>query len=253
MEEGATIFVSALDVGARAEADICSLVGEQDVSGLACDEEQARHDEELRLATCARQAGDLWSRRQDHLECLRAIGRRLNEGNRRAAVDLLERSEDVPGEVRSAIRSRVENRPVASLLLGKAGGAQRLGVRLELDPDTRLRRLPPGVDESAAVSIVGNLIQNAVDAVQDLPRQRRRVRVVLSDAGGGLRIRVRDWGRGLGDAKEEALLSPGFSTKQGHSGVGLAIVDELAAAAGGTLTIERPPIGTVFDVMIPDG
>ena len=52
---------------------------------------------------------------------------------------------------------------------------------------------------------------------------------------------------------EEDLRSHGFSTKPGHAGAGLAIVTSIAEAAGGYLKVERQSVGTVFEVVVPNG
>lgn len=208
--------------------------------------------QELRLASQAKLVGGLWKQARDHLAQLGAIQARLESGDGGDIGRPLE-SGDGLGELYSAVAGRIEHRLLASLLVGEAQAAEERGLALELDPGSRLRRLPVAVEEAAAVSIVGNLVGNALDAVAAAPPERRRVSVLLSDAEGGMRVRVRDWGRGLAQVSHRELLSPGFTTKPGHSGVGLAIVRDLVETAGGRLTIERLDPGTAFEVDVPCG
>ncbi len=203
------------------------------------------------LATCARHAAGLWSEEQDHFANLTAIEALLGSGDSDAALRLLGQDSEL-GDFYSAVATRIESRLVAGLLVGKTDIARQSGVEFGIDPRSRLRHLPIQLNESGAVSIVGNLVQNAFDAVAGVPRERRRVKLLVSDVGKRLVVRVRDWGSGLGSATDEMLLSRGFSTKPGHSGVGLSLVRELAESAGGSLTIERFDVGAALAVAIPD-
>jgi len=77
----------------------------------------------------------------------------------------------------NAVSSAVQEPPLAALLLGKAAQAEELGVRLELAPDTCIPTT--GLAAGDLVMIVGNLVDNAIDAAADAPLPR----VVLSGAG----------------------------------------------------------------------
>lgn len=209
-------------------------------------------DDELRaLADSARAAGRLREQTEAELLQLEAIGSRLAGGDVAGAAGLVRSSRPEVGKEYSTIVAWIENRLLASLLVGKAAQAFEGDVDFEVDPASRLRRLPPVLAEADAVSVVGNLLQNALDAVADAPSERRRVAILISEAGLRLRIRVRDWGPGLDGSADEILLSPGFSTKPGHPGVGLGIVRKLVQRAGGALSIERLPVGAAFEVTVP--
>lgn len=204
---------------------------------------------ERQLASQAELVGGLWQQARDHFAQLGAIQAQLESGEGGGPRE----GGDSLGALYSAVAGQVEHRLLASLLVGEAQAADERGLALELDPGTRLRRLPVAVEDTAAVSIVGNLVGNALDAVAAAPPERRRVNLLLSDAEGGMRVRVRDWGRGLAPVSDRELLSPGFTTKRGHTGVGLAIVRDLVESVGGRLTIERLNPGTAFEVDVPCG
>lgn len=204
------------------------------------------------LAAQARLVTGLCKQQQHHVARLRSIQTSLDAGVTGAVLSLVNDPERDLAESYSAVMSRVAPRRVASLLVGKAGIARQNGVDLTLGPAISLRQLPSSLDEIQAVSLIGNLLQNALEAVASMRRPRRRVNLLLSDNHEQLRVRVRDWGPGLPGVPDDELLSRGFTTKPGHSGVGMAIVRSLAEDAGGTLTIERLKAGTAFKVVIPD-
>ncbi|MET0430567.1 MAG: ATP-binding protein [Microvirga sp.] len=199
------------------------------------------------LMARARELGELCARVEGQVAELTMLKARLAADE----CGLKVRRGDSLADLYSTVVDRISERTLAALLVRQAAVADRIGLALELDPRSRLRRLPPSVDSATAVSIVGNLIQNAFDAVADGPRGSRRVRLTLSDAEGGLRVRVRDWGPGLESVSDQQVLRSGFTTKAGHSGVGVPLVRDLAAQAGGRLVIERLRHGTAFEVEIP--
>lgn len=139
---------------------------------------------------------------------------------------------------------------VGALLLGKAAQAQERGIewKVEIAPDTP-RSVLSATD---AVSVVGNLVDNALDAAAsgaaprwcsvDLMRHDDSVRIVVSDSG-----------RGIPESLRERAFEHGFSTKpagaQGR-GVGLALVRSLVETHGGTLTLTDDP--TTFTVLVPE-
>ena len=67
-----------------------------------------------------------------------------------------------------AIRERVEAPEIAALLMAKTTVAAERGVQLELSEDSRLAAT--GIDTNMVLSIVGNLIDNAIDAAAAGPR-----------------------------------------------------------------------------------
>jgi sensor histidine kinase regulating citrate/malate metabolism len=203
------------------------------------------------LAAQAALVTSLCDQRRHQMARLRSISSSLDGNDTTVVLRLAAGFEQDFAGSYPAVARRIEFRRIASLLSGKAAIAHQSGIRLTLDPAISLRRLPAALTETQAVSLVGNLLDNAFDAVARMRGPRRRVDLLLNDTGDRLQVRVRDWGPGLTGIAERQLLSPGFTTKPGHYGVGLAVVRALAEGAGGSLRIERPAAGTAFEVVIP--
>lgn len=140
---------------------------------------------------------------------------------------------------------------LAALVLAETTVAQQRGIRLVLDRRSRLNALPAQLPDAAAVTIVGNLVQNAFDAVAEVRSGRRRVRLGLFESMREMKVVIRDWGIGVPHAAEGQLFEAGFTTKPGHDGLGLALVLAAVEAANGTITWRRLAEGTQFDLRFP--
>ncbi|WP_189938591.1 sensor histidine kinase [Streptomyces sulfonofaciens] len=151
------------------------------------------------------------------------------------------------------ITTRVRDPLLAALLLGKATVAAEHGVTLALSPLTSLSdRL---VDARGLVTIVGNLVDNALDAAAGT--HDARVEVELRVQGHAVLLRVGDTGPGVPASQRELIFTEGWSTKpasaHGKRGIGLALVRRLAERQGGTATVgEAPHGGAEFTVVLPE-
>lgn len=154
---------------------------------------------------------------------------------------------------------------LAALLLGKAAEASERGVELIVTEDSRIDDgvLPDGLAARDLVTILGNLVDNALDAAIEGGRSPR-VEVTARADDEGLLIRVRDTGTGVDPAIVQEVFRRGWTTKshrhhhdQGHSqghgqGLGLALVEQAARRHGGTVRIEaHEDGGAVFCVRLP--
>lgn len=158
------------------------------------------------------------------------------------------------GGLAEAIRSQIEPPELAALLLAKTTVAAERGVGLELTEDSQLPA--EGLDLSAVHTIVGNLIDNAVDAAAAGPWPQR-VTVHMS-GGDRISIVVSDTGEGISEDAASRVFEDGFSTKPAEPdrqrGLGLALVHRLVTNAGGTISFTSGEVdehGTTFRVSLP--
>lgn len=148
------------------------------------------------------------------------------------------------------------NEPVlAALLLGKAAQANERGLELVVSPDSSIDdgMLPEALPARDLVTVLGNLIDNAMDAAQGTVGAR--VTVTARTEGAELVLRVADTGPGVDPAHAEAVFERGWSTKPagpGGRGLGLALVRQTVARHEGTLTVaEATGGGAEFEARLP--
>jgi sensor histidine kinase regulating citrate/malate metabolism len=129
--------------------------------------------------------------------------------------------------------------------------ARQRGVELSLHAASSLSALPARLTAADAVTVVGNLLDNAIDAVERMPPERRRVELRLAEDDETLTITVRDYGAGLPVTAMDRLFSRGFSSKNEHAGVGLTLAAAAVAAARGSIDVRRHAQGTTFEISVP--
>lgn len=185
----------------------------------------------------------------EHANRLHAVSGLLALDEIDEAKEFLHVLENTHAAVRHALDTHIHVPTVAGLVLAEAMVAAQREISLVIDRSSQLSRLPPGISDTQVVTIVGNLLDNALDAVATMPLDRRRVRLRITEDEHRTVIEVTDRGDGL--AREELeLFEPGVSTKAGHDGLGLALVREVVTAAMGTIEVESTDEGTTFRVTI---
>lgn len=140
---------------------------------------------------------------------------------------------------------------MAALLLGKAAQAHEKGVELVITDDTAVAEVD--IESRDLVTLVGNLVDNAIDAALVAPPPRR-VTVTARSAEGGLQLTVADTGVGVDSTQVEDIFVRGFSTKVAQAthgrGLGLALVKQIINRYGGTVDVNCDG-GTTFAVELP--
>ncbi|GHI68277.1 histidine kinase [Streptomyces nojiriensis] len=157
----------------------------------------------------------------------------------------LELAQALTDEVVTAVGEPV----LVALLLGKAAQAHERGVELVVTADSRSLAegggLPPARD---LVTVLGNLIDNAVDALTAVPGGR--IAVTLRPESDELLLRVADNGPGLPEGVD--VFRRGWSGKGEGRGLGLALVRQVAERCGGAVTAAQGPGGGAeFTVRLP--
>jgi sensor histidine kinase regulating citrate/malate metabolism len=158
---------------------------------------------------------------------------------------------DTQTRLTRSITSHVADPAVAALLIAKSSQADERHVELVLAETTDLDRL----DERMATdvnSVLGNLIDNALDASADAPDPVVTVEVVQDDHE--VRITVRDTGPGVDRDLGQRVFRQGVSTKEAPSGdrrgIGLALVRMICRKRGGEVTVSHDN-GAVFVATLP--
>ncbi|PWI15476.1 histidine kinase [Streptomyces sp. Act143] len=176
-------------------------------------------------------------------------------GRSEEAVDFATAELELAQALTDQVVAAVSEPVLAALLLGKTAQANERGVELVVSQDSRLDDglLPASLPARDLVTILGNLIDNAVDAAQG--SVRAKVTVTAYTAGSELVLRVADTGAGVDPAHAETVFQRGFSTKPagpGGRGLGLALVRQAVSRHDGTLSVaEAAGGGAEFEVRVP--
>lgn len=144
---------------------------------------------------------------------------------------------------------------VSALIIGKAAQASERGVVLDAQVDAELPE--HALDSMELVSIIGNLLDNAIDAAAAGDARPRRVMLrVYAASEENLGLSVTDSGGGLAKGMRDVMFDWGVSSKpalSGHEfagrGIGLALVSRIVRERGGTLSVQENP--TSFTVILP--
>lgn len=166
------------------------------------------------------------------------------------AVDFAVDSRISQQDLFNQLTGRIKDSVVFGLLLGKASQMSELGIEFSVDTASVIDQLPPNVSSGDLILIVGNLLENAIDAVAG--SEEKKIFVSLIQNENDLRIRVQNSGPWIDAALATGIYQRGITTKRSGRGLGLALVAEKLHLIQGTVTHRNLAQGGVeFEVSIP--
>lgn len=176
-------------------------------------------------------------------------------GRSQEAVDFATAELSLAQALTDEVIAAVGEPVLVALLLGKAAQAHERGVELVVTPDSgAIGSGPGGPPARDLVTVLGNLVDNAVDAVTGVPGGRISVTVRPDGPPGphgrGLLLRVADNGPGIPEGAD--VFRRGWSGKGEGRGLGLALVRQVAHRHGGSAEADQLPDGGArFTVRLP--
>jgi len=174
-------------------------------------------------------------------------------GSHQEALDLIGRETSGYQELLGTLAETVPEPLLSAIILGKYNRAQELRIIFQLDPESRMIDIPKKINRGKIVTILGNLLENALEAAQENTSGKRTVLLSMTDFGNDLIFEVEDSGSGIEDESVDLSLQHGFTTKSGTGrGIGLSLVHENLKYLGGHLTVVRSSLGGMrFTIYIP--
>lgn len=137
----------------------------------------------------------------------------------------------------------IHNSNVAALILGKMNNTRELDIHLTLLTNSFLPEHSRYLSTTELVTIVGNLLENAIEAVNAVPDQRtRRIVLQITEDEAGLLVEVSDTGIGIPPEQLERIFESGFSTKATEGrGFGMNLIRTIADRHGASLEVDSEP------------
>jgi sensor histidine kinase regulating citrate/malate metabolism len=188
--------------------------------------------QERQLAALSRVVENLREQAHEHANRIHSVSGLLALGERKEARRFLAELLTDYQQFLRAVLVPIEDSTLAGLLVAETISANQRGISLKIDRRSRLRKLPARLTEADVITIVGQLLEHAMNGVSEMPPKRRRVTFAASStADGGAVFRVRAWGASL---------------TLGH-----AVLSDALAAVGGFISVEAVDQGSVTTATIP--
>jgi two-component system, CitB family, sensor kinase len=178
-------------------------------------------------------------------------------GHYAEAVEFVTGLSAARGELTDHLVEAIGEPKLAALILAKVSLAAERDVDLRLLPDSRLVQRITAI--TPVLTVVGNLIDNAIDAAALAPapvpgKSGRQVELTLVAAETDLLIRVRDTGPGVPHDMRDQIFTDGVTTKSSvtgaRRGLGLALVRQIVNGMGGMVSVGQDG-GAVFSAVLP--
>ncbi|WP_336777106.1 sensor histidine kinase [Pantoea sp. USHLN256] len=145
---------------------------------------------------------------------------------------------------------KIKSPVIAGFLLSKINRASDCGHRLTISDASFLPDSGNEEQMAALITVIGNLIENALDALSE--QVEGEIHVMLHYQNGWLTCEVSDDGPGIEADRLATIFEKGFSTKGENRGVGLFLLQQQTEHIGGSVSVESEPgVFTQFLVQLP--
>ncbi|WP_412679747.1 ATP-binding protein [Brevibacillus choshinensis] len=205
------------------------------------------------LSQTRRYADVLRAQTHEFHNLLYTISGLLQLGSIQEAVELITSETSAQQEMLLFLAKQIPDPLIGALLLGMHNRAKELKIQFQINQDSGLKALPPSINRQQVVVLLGTLIQNALEAVNESNVEQKVVECYLSDTGDEILFEVEDSGPGVPEKWREAIFQDGFSTKPGeHRGLGLAKVQGIIEEMKGYILVSKSEWGgALFTVSLP--
>mgnify|MGYP000023437871 FL=1 len=189
-------------------------------------------------------ADSLRSQAHEYTNKLHTIAGLIQIGASDKALSLIGQENQAHQVLIKLLMDTVTDPVLAGCLLGKFNRAKELGLELYIDPESHMNDIFEHIPRDQLVSMIGNIIDNAMEACLMKNAHGKKVSISMTDYGTDLIFEVEDQGPGIESNLHSLIFTKGYSTKKGEDhGIGLHLVQKLAERLGGYVAMEHAPLG----------
>lgn len=183
---------------------------------------------------------------------LQIIAGFLQMGQPQEALSYIGAVSATHAQIITPVMQLIHNANVAALILGKLDNMRELDVHMTLLANSHLPEHSRYLTTRELVTVVGNLLENAIEAVNaDIGDQSRSVVLQITEDDHGLLIMISDSGMGIEPEIMPYIFDSGFSTKAAEGrGVGMHLIKSIVDRRGGSIEVDSEPRdGTTFTLI----
>ncbi|MDD3238482.1 MAG: sensor histidine kinase [Lachnospira sp.] len=174
----------------------------------------------------------------DFINKLHVILGLIQMGKTSEACEYITHISSIQQAILQNIVKHIEDPSVAALLIGKYAQAAELNIQFSVETGSSLSRSDISLPSGDLVTIIGNLLDNAMDSINEKSNPPKEVSIGIYSQPHTLLISVDDTGMGIEEADQERIFEKGFTTKGNSHGTGMYVVKNLVDKLQGTIQIE---------------
>ncbi|WP_121614693.1 ATP-binding protein [Virgibacillus halodenitrificans] len=203
------------------------------------------------LSEVKKYSEDLRAQTHEYTNKLYVLSGLLQLGHYDEAIELIQTESQMNVTKNRILLQQIRDRTVQAILLGKLGKASEKKIDLIIDDESYLETLPVQLSVSKLITILGNLIDNAFEAVE--ATLEKKVTFFTTDAGEDIIFEIADSGTGIRENMLHTIFDQGFTTKTKEDrGYGLYIVKKTITELDGQIEVlNQKNGGAIFTVFIP--
>lgn len=183
---------------------------------------------------------------------LQVISGLLQMNRAQEALNYIGNVSVVHAQLITPVMQLIHNANVAALILGKLDNMRELDIHLTLLSNSSLPEHSRYLSTAELVSVIGNLLENAIEAVNAVSDDRARTIVLqITEDENGLLILIFDSGIGIDPEIMPHICELGFSTKAAEGrGVGMSLIRGIVDRHEGSMEVDsEPDDGTTFTLI----
>ena len=174
----------------------------------------------------------------------------LQLGRSEDAIDFINEENDSQQMNVNVLENGILDDKVQAILLGKIAKASEMKERFSISPESSINALPEHIELLPLLTIIGNLIDNAFDAVKQV--EGGNVSFFATDFGKDIIFEVTNNGPAIPEEIVPFFFNKGYSAKGKNRGYGLYnVIQELTHLGGGIEVDSDSQTGTTFTVILP--